>query len=345
MIPQEKMAAVTQGLREAFGATDFTDICRVTQGLSSDLVFRMVVRGSAYLLRVMTRIDERNDPVRQFTCMQAAADGGVAPRVLHANTGDGILITDFVEAAPFSQTQALTLIPATLRNLHVLPPFPKAFNYVTAHNGFIWRFRTANLVAASQIEEVFTRYDQVCAAYPRLNTDMVSCHSDLKPENILFDGQRVWLVDWQAAFLNDRYFDLAVAANFVITSDTDERTYLEMYFGRPPDGYERARFFLMRQVMHMFYAAVFLMLGSAGQPVDQDESLPTFRDFHQRIWAGEIDLADQAIRIVYGRIHWEQLLQNVRQARFEEALGMVSDRHAGQADLRRLLPACLARVR
>jgi aminoglycoside phosphotransferase (APT) family kinase protein len=341
MIPPEKIAAVTQGLREAFGETNFTDICRITNGLSSDLVFRIVARGSPYLLRVMTRIDERNDPVRHFTCMKVAAECGLAPRVLHANTDDGILITDFVEAAPFSEAQALMLIPATLRNLHALPPFPKAFNYVTAHNGFIWRFRTANLVAANEIEEVFTRYDQVCAVYPRLNTDIVSCHSDLKPENILFDGKRVWLVDWQAAFLNDRYFDLAVVANFVITTDADEKTYLEAYFGQPPDEYACARFLLMRQVIHMFYAAVFLMLGSGGKPVKQHESLPTFRNFHQRIWAGGVDLADQATRVVYGRVHWEQLLQNVRQARFEEALGIVSGRHAGQGDSPRLLPAAL----
>jgi thiamine kinase-like enzyme len=47
-----------------------------------------------------------------------------------------------------------------------------------------------------------------------------------RPEagKLLFDGQRVWLVDWQAAFVNDRYFDLAVAANFVVTNDADERT-------------------------------------------------------------------------------------------------------------------------
>jgi thiamine kinase-like enzyme len=339
MIPPEKIAAVNQGLREAFGATHFTDIWRMTKGLSSDHVFRIVVRGSPYLLRVMTRIDERNDPARHFTCMKVAAEGGLAPRVHHANTEDGILIMDYVEAVPFSETQALILIPATLKNLHALPPFPKTFNYVTAHNGFIWRFRTENLVAASEIEEVFTRYDQACVTYPRLNADIVSCHSDLKPENILFDGQRVWLVDWQAAFLNDRYFDLAVVANFVITSDSDERTYLTAYFGQPPDEYESARFFLMRQVIHMFYAAVFLMLGSAGKPVNHDESLPSFRDFHQRIWGGEVNLADQATRIVYGRVHWERLLQNVRQARFEEALGIVSDRHAGQADLRLLLPA------
>ncbi len=341
MIPQDKLAPVAQGLLEAFGTIDFSGISKITSGLSSDLIFRMVVHESPYLLRVMTRIDERNDPVRHFACVKVAAEGGLAPRVLYANTEDGILITDFVEEAPFSERQALTLIPATLGNLHALPPFPTAFNYVTMHKGFIWKFRTANLVPASEIEEGFARYDQVCAVYPRLDTDIVSCHSDLKPENIRFDGERVWLVDWQAAFLNDRYFDLAIVANFVIASDADEQTYLDAYFGHPPDEYESARFYLMRQVMHMFYAAVFLMLGSAGNPVNQDESLPSFRDFHQRIWAGEIDLADQAAKIVYGRVHWERFLQNVRQARFEEALGIVSDRHAGQADLRRLLPVAV----
>ncbi len=61
---------------------------------------------------------------------------------------------------------------------------------------------------------------------------MVSCHMDLKPENIVFDGRRVWLVGWQAAFVNDRYFDLAVAANFVVTGAAEESVYLEQYFGR-----------------------------------------------------------------------------------------------------------------
>jgi hypothetical protein len=80
MIPQEKMAAVTRGLREAFGATDLSDIRAMAQGLSSDLVFRIVVRGCPYLLRVILRIDERSDPVRHFACVKAAAEGGLAPR-------------------------------------------------------------------------------------------------------------------------------------------------------------------------------------------------------------------------------------------------------------------------
>src|SRR5215470_18590356 len=98
MIPEEKSAAVAQAMRKTFGTTAIEDICRMTKGLSSDLVFRIVVKGSPFLLRIMTRMDERNDPVRVFTCMNAAAEAGLAPRILYSNTEDGIAIIDFIEA-------------------------------------------------------------------------------------------------------------------------------------------------------------------------------------------------------------------------------------------------------
>ena len=55
-----------------------------------------------------------------------------------------------------------------------------------------------------------------------------------KPDNMLFDGSRLWLVDWEAAFQNDRYADLAVAANMLVANETEERIYLQEYFGAPP---------------------------------------------------------------------------------------------------------------
>jgi thiamine kinase-like enzyme len=59
-------------------------------------------------------------------------------------------------------------------------------------------------------------------------------------------------VDWEAAFLNDRYSDLAVMANFVVTNDAEEELYLQTYFGEEAGEYRLARFYLMRQVVHMF---------------------------------------------------------------------------------------------
>ena len=62
---------------------------------------------------------------------------------------------------------------------------------------------------------------------------MVSSHNDLKPQNIRFDGKHIWLVDWESAFLNDRYADLAVVANFFVKDEAHEEEYLTTYFGEP----------------------------------------------------------------------------------------------------------------
>jgi thiamine kinase-like enzyme len=53
------------------------------------------------------------------------------------------------------------------------------------------------------LRPLFRRYAAVTKVYPR-NDDLVASHNDVKPENIVFDGDRVWLVDWEVAFLNDR---------------------------------------------------------------------------------------------------------------------------------------------
>jgi hypothetical protein len=89
----------------------------------------------------------------------------------------------------------------------------------------------------------------------------------------------------------------------VATNDAEERAYLQTYFGRPPDAYQLARFFLMQQVAHMFFAMAFLWTGSSGKPVGRIEDVPGFREFHRPIWADEINLGDSQTKLVYGRVH------------------------------------------
>jgi hypothetical protein len=50
MIPEAKNAAVARALGEAFGVTEFEDIRMLTAGLTSALVFRIIVRRCPYLL-------------------------------------------------------------------------------------------------------------------------------------------------------------------------------------------------------------------------------------------------------------------------------------------------------
>jgi len=128
-----------------------------------------------------------------------------------------------------------------------------------------------------------------------------------------------------------------VVANMLVANEAEEQIYLQEYFGAPPDSYQAARFYLMRQLAHMFYTLAFLSLGSEGKPVDRSEPLPAYRDFQRRFWAREVDLADNHSKTVYGRVHWEQLLQNMRQPQFEDALNLVAGQHASP-EVMRLLP-------
>jgi thiamine kinase-like enzyme len=143
---------------------------------------------------------------------------------------------------------------------------------------------------------------------------------------MLFDGKRLWLIDWEAAFQNDRYADLAAVANMIVTNEAEETIYLQEYFGMPPNEYLRARFYLMRQLVHMFYAMAFLTTASSGASIAPTEPALAYAysDYQRRFWLREVSSSDAHAKTLYGRVHWEQLSQNMKQNRFHEALRIVS---------------------
>ncbi|MGO4292056.1 phosphotransferase [Chitinophaga sp. RAB17] len=326
MIPATKETAVKQALHVTFGVNEFEDIRQLTTGLSTALVFRILVLKKPYLLRIITRTDLMGDPTHEYACMQAAADAGIAPKVLYTNITDRIAITDFVETTPFPREEARIKLPDLLKRLHSLPPFPFRVNYLDAADGFFKKFQAANILPEHMTAELFRQYARMINIYPRNAQDMVACHNDLKPENTLFDGNKVWLVDWEAAFLNDRYLDLAIVANFVVTNEQEEKEYLTTYFGKELNEYHHARFFLMSQLLHLFYFAYFLLICSnAGVSIDPGQVPADFKTFHDDIWAGKISLADSDARQQYAFVHMQRLLHNLQLKRWEDSLQLVAD--------------------
>ena len=326
MIPENKQAGVAKALQTAFGVNEVEYIEQLMKGLSSALVFKIIVRGNPYLLRVITSTHAMNDPTHYFRCMQVAAEALIAPPIYYLTTEDRISITGFVQEKTFSIDEARQMMPYLLRQLHALPKFSYRINYFDAMEGFMEKFRASNMLPKNAIENVFEIYQNIVRVYPRDDREnWVSCHNDLKPENILFDGLRPWLIDWEGAFLNDRYLDLAVVANFVVKDDKDEADYLEIYFGEPAYEYRQARFFLMSQVLHFYYFGFLMLSGFTGKPVDVNNfSDPGFKTFHNRIWDGEINLADNDIKLQYAWVHREEFLRKVQTKRFADSLRIVA---------------------
>ncbi len=111
--------------------------------------------------------------------------------------------------------------------------------------------------------------------YPR-DRDLVPCHNDLKAENLVWDGTRLWLLDWEAAFDNDRYADLAYAGALAVISQDEERGFLAAYFGREASEYERARWYLATCAIHLAFVALVAL-------VPPDETKRRMADQHLSI--------------------------------------------------------------
>lgn len=121
------------------------------------------------------------------------------------------------------------------------------------------------------------------------------------------------------------YLDLAIIANFVVSNDDDEEQYLRHYFNGALDEYKHARFFLMRQMLHVFYFTVLMFLHKGAQPIDLDNiTKQDFTKFHEGMWNSDISLADSDIKLQYALIHLEQLRRNMQLKRLDESLRIVS---------------------
>lgn len=324
MIPVEKQPAVEKALLKTFGARQPDDIQPMTKGLSGSLVFKISVNDKAYLMRVIPEAISRDNPAYYFECMQAAADAKLAPAVQYVDIEDRICITDFIAARPFPITKAVTEMADPVKRLHSLPKFANTLPYLAAADGFFEKFRQRGQLPEAMMQLLVERYARISAIYPRNDQEnMVSSHNDLKPDNIIWDGVKPWLVDWEAARLNDRYVDLAAIANFVVKTEEDELAFLERYFGTPSTDYQRARFYLMSNILHVF-CLVICTISSQGEPLPVEEARPAFEEFHQQLWEGNMDLGQPEEKLRYGLVHLDAFLHKTAGSRFEASLNIVA---------------------
>ncbi|MFN8347349.1 MAG: phosphotransferase [Spirosomataceae bacterium] len=325
MIPEHKQTAVKKALQAAFHTDAFEHIQPLTKGLSGALIFKITVHDRPYLLRVITRTDAIGDPAFYYGCMEVAAENTLAPAIRYLSSEDRISITDFVTEKPFSVATARATLPQLLRQLHNLPKFPYRMNYFESMERFMPQLSAARLLPEEEIQELYALYERIARVYPKYDLEnWVSSHNDSKPDNIVFDGQRPWLVDWESAFLNDRYLDLAIVANFIVTNEAEEAAYLAAYFEETADDYRQARFFLMQQLLHFYYFLFLRVIDKSYSPTEQT-TLPArdFREFHNGLWQGEILLTDTEAKREYARLHLEQFRQKAQTPRFEASLRLV----------------------
>jgi len=327
-IPADHRETARSAVAAAFGAAPLATLQPVAGGASGALIYRLEVGERPYLLRVETARDIFRNPSRSYACMRIAAEAGVAPPLRHADPTAGVAIMDFLpnrplDAYPGGPEGLVRDLGRLMARLQATPVFPPLGDYLLVLNGMFGHLRDSGPFAAGLLGPHQVGFERIRQAYPWDAAALVSSHNDPNPRNILFDGERLWLVDWELSFRNDPLADLAIIANELCPTPALETALLEAWLGRTPDRLLRARLLLMRQLTRLFYACLMLTAGGGRGAPETDLSALSEAEFRAGLREGRIKAGAPETLHILGKMVLAGFLAGLCAPGFEEALATV----------------------
>ncbi len=241
--------------------------------------------GRDYVLRICAKDAEALsvDRETEVAATRAAHAVGVGPEVVAWLPGDPCcLVTAFVPGQPLSAEQVrepatLTGLAAMLRRIHAGPALTTSFPTFTLAQRYAATARDrGGTVPEAGHRLALDLSERIGGALRGPEHEPVPCHNDLLCANVLRDGERLALLDWEYAGMNDRFFDLGNLAVNNGLDEHDEEFLLEAYFGEPATPRRLAALRLMRLMSDVREA----MWGVVQEAISS-------LDFDYRAYAGE----------------------------------------------------------
>ncbi|MEP6839112.1 MAG: phosphotransferase [Bradyrhizobium sp.] len=283
--------------REALSATCGTTpiaIVAMTGGMTTASVYRVEVGARKYLLRIEGEPSPLRNP-HQYKSMAIAAEARIAPKVHYVDEVARVAVMDFVEQVPLKAYPGgpAALAPALgelFSRVQATPVFPYYVHYPDIVARLFAHVRRTGLFADGVLDPHVRRLELLSGAFAAGATKSVSSHNDPTPGNILYDGEHLWLIDWESACRNDPLVDIAIVLDGLVRTPELEEIFLNAWLGRAPGQDIRARLEVTRALTRLYYAGVFLSASAAASWVkgDLDLSAPSVADFQQAIQTGRL---------------------------------------------------------
>ena len=164
--------------------------------------------------------------------------------------------------------------------------------------------RRTGLFAAGLLDAHVERLARLREAYDSGLEKLVSSHNDPVPSNILFDGNRLWMIDWESAYRNDPLVDIAIVLDNLARSPELEEILLRTWLGHAPNEAIRLRLALTRALTRLYYAGVLLSASAAAGRASPDPDLaaPTQQGLAQAIREGRLEAGTPATKHVLGKM-------------------------------------------
>jgi aminoglycoside phosphotransferase (APT) family kinase protein len=324
--PAAQRETARTALAAAFGSAPIGAVTPITGGATSASTFRVEVDGRRYLLRVEGLPSPLRNP-HQYVSMRIAAAAGIAPRIHHVDEASRVVVMDFIDERPLAAypggPRALAeALGELLGRLQATPVFPRFVDYPVIVARLWAHVCRTGLFAAGLLDAATERLARISEAYASGGAKLVSSHNDPNPRNILFDGERLWLIDWESAYCNDPLVDVAIMLDSLAPSPELEGVLVQAWLGRAPDKALCDRLELIRALTRLYFAGVFLSASAAASRVapDGDLSAPTLPQFRLAVGEGQLKPGAPETKHILGKMFLASFFSGVAPPGFDAAV-------------------------
>jgi len=231
----------------------------------TNINFKVDVDGVSYFVRVpgesteLLAIDRNNE----YHNTKAAAEAGVAPKVLHHLPEYNVMVIEFLNGKTMSKDSLNemgmpTRIAQAIKRLNQGPRFFSDFNMFRLTEYYLSLCKERDIRIPDGYLERVPTLAQIEKAMNIKPLPTVPCNNDLLAENYIDDGKQLWLIDYEYSGNNDPTFELGNTCQEMQFSDEQITEVCAAYFGKStPDMIARMKLnMIMSDVGWGLWAAI-----------------------------------------------------------------------------------------
>lgn len=238
--------------------TDDARIVKRLEGGMSNYTYVVESKGEKHTYRVpgkfAERFVDRND--EWFNIQQIDALG-LNNNTTYVELRTGEKLADYVEGTIMSETDVVSynaMSVAALKKLHQSGLKLKDYNAFGRLDDDERYCRETGFVHPDEYLTLRRALDKMREQYKRV--ELVPCHCDYQPTNLVIADNRLYVLDWEFAGMNDPFYDIACYGN---AGFDKALTLLEAYVGHKPERGELQRLYFHRafQCLQWYNVAIF----------------------------------------------------------------------------------------
>ena len=238
--------------------TDDTVIVNRLEGGMSNYTYVVETRGKKYTYRVPGKFAEKFvDRVEEWDNIQEVNRLGLNNATSYVEIISGEKLAEYVDGTILSDTDVVSynqLSVAALKKIHNSDLKFKDYNAFKRLDDYERYCREMGFTHPKEYIALRQKLNEMQRAHA--DVKKVPCHCDYQPTNLVLSGDKLYVLDWEFAGMNDPFYDIACYGN---AGFDKALSLLEAYVEHTPTREELQRLYFHRsfQCLQWYNVAIF----------------------------------------------------------------------------------------